>query len=191
VAVLSPQLKRLLAYVKPYRWSMSVGVVLLAVSGVAEILIALMFRPIVDRVLNLNAPDSNVLLFTIPYGGPSLYLNHFFPPSIHNVWTVVSISLLIFFFAKSITEYGGSTIIQFVGHRAITDLRNTLYEKIIRLPMGFFQQEPTGKVMSAVINDVERARPALSEYLADVFRQTFLFFAFLIVLLVKIGRAHV
>jgi subfamily B ATP-binding cassette protein MsbA len=184
VAVLSPQLKRLLAYVKPYRWSMSVGVVLLAVSGVAEILIALMFRPIVDRVLNLNAPDSNVLLFTIPYGGPSLYLNHFFPPSIHNVWTVVSISLLIFFFAKSITEYGGSTIIQFVGHRAITDLRNTLYEKIIRLPMGFFQQEPTGKVMSAVINDVERARPALSEYLADVFRQTFLFFAFLIVLLV-------
>ncbi len=184
MAVLSPQLKRLLSYVKPYRWSMSVGVILLAVSGVAEILIALMFRPIVDRVLNLNAPDSNVLLFTVPYGGPSLYLNHFFPPSIHNVWTVVSISLLIFFFAKSITEYGGSTIIQFVGHRAITDLRNTLYEKIIRLPIGFFQQEPTGKVMSAVINDVERARPALSEYLADVFRQTFLFFAFLIVLLV-------
>jgi ATP-binding cassette, subfamily B, bacterial MsbA len=184
VAVLSPQLKRLLSYVKPYRLSMSVGVILLAVSGVAEILIALMFRPIVDRVLNLNAPDSNVLLFTVPYGGPSLYLNHFFPPSIHNVWTVVSISLLIFFFAKSITEYGGSTIIQFVGHRAITDLRNTLYEKIIRLPIGFFQQEPTGKVMSAVINDVERARPALSEYLADVFRQTFLFFAFLIVLLV-------
>jgi subfamily B ATP-binding cassette protein MsbA len=37
--------------------------------------------------------------------------------------------------------------------------------------------------MSAVINDVERARPAVSEYLADVFRQTFLFIAFLIVLL--------
>ncbi len=180
---LSPQLKRLIGFVKPYRWSMSAGVVLLAVVGVSEAVIALMIKPIVDRVLNPGAPDSNVLLFTIPHGGPSLYLNHFFPHSIHNVWSVVAISLLIVFFVKSLAEFGGSTIIQFVGHRAITDLRNALYEKIIRLPIGFFQQQPTGRVMSAVINDVERARPALSEYLADIFRQTFLFFAFLVVLL--------
>ena len=37
--------------------------------------------------------------------------------------------------------------------------------------------------MSAVINDVGRARPALSEYLAEIFRQTFSFFAFVSVLL--------
>jgi ATP-binding cassette, subfamily B, bacterial MsbA len=179
---LSPQLKRLLGYVKPYRFSMIAGILLLAVVGISEALIAFMIKPIVDRVLNPGAPDSNVLLFTIPHG-PSLYLNRFFPHSIHNVWAVVAISLLVVFFMKSIAEFGGSTIIQFVGHRAITDLRNVLYAKIIRLPIGFFQQQPTGRVMSAVINDVERARPAVSEYLADVFRQIFLFIAFLIVLL--------
>ncbi len=182
-SLLSPQLKRLLGFVTPYRLSMSAGVALLAVVGVSEAVIALMIKPIVDRVLNPGAPDSNVLLFTIPRGGPSLYLNHFFPHSIHNVWAVVAISLLIVFFVKSLAEFGGSTIIQFVGHRAITDLRNAVYEKIIRLPIGFFQQQPTGRVMSAVINDVERARPALSEYLADVFRQVFMFVAFLVVLL--------
>ena len=47
--------------------------------------------------------------------------------------------------------------IQYVGHRAITDLRNALYEKIIRLPIGFFQKNHTGRVISAVINDVEGA----------------------------------
>ncbi len=183
MAVLSPQLKRLLGYVRPYRLSLSAGIVLLAVVGAMEGAIALLVKAIVDRVLNPAAPDSNVQLFAIPHG-PSLYLNHFFPPSIHNVWAVVSISLLVVFFVKSLAEYGGNTIVQFVGHRAITDLRNALYEKIIRLPIGFFQREPTGRVMSAVINDVERARPALSEYLADVFRQTFSFFAFLAVLLI-------
>jgi len=181
-SLLSPQLKRLLVYVKPYRLSMSVGIVLLAIVGIAEGLIAFMIKPIVDRVLNPGAPDSNVVLFTIPNGGPSLYLNRFFPHSIHNVWAVVSISLLVVFLVKSLAEFGGSTIIQFAGHRAITDLRNALYAKIIRLPIGFFQRQPTGRVMSAVINDVERARPALSEYLANVFQQTFMFFAFLIVL---------
>ena len=178
----SPQLKRLLGYVKPYRVSMSVGIALLLVVGLAEAVIGLMIKPIIDRVLNPAAPDSNVLLFTVPHGGPAIYLNRFFPHSIHNVWPVVSISLLVVFFVKSVAEFGGSTLIQFVGHRALTDLRNKVYEKIIRQPIGFFQSQPTGRVMSGVINDVERARPALSEYLADVFRQSFSFVAFIAVL---------
>jgi ATP-binding cassette, subfamily B, bacterial MsbA len=182
-SVISPQLKRLLAFVRPYRISMVFGVIFLAASGICEAIIALMIRPIIDRVLTPSAPDSNVLLFTFPHHGPAVYLNRFFPHSIHNVWAVVSISMLVVFFAKSVAEFGGGTLIQYVGHRAITDLRNALYGKIIRQPIGFFQHEPTGRVMSAVINDVERARPALSEYLADVFRQTFLFIAFVAVLL--------
>jgi subfamily B ATP-binding cassette protein MsbA len=183
LALLSPQLKRLLAFVRPYRLVMALGVILLAVSGICEMVIALMIRPIIDRVLTPSAPDSNVLLFTFPHNGPAIYLNRFFPPSIHNVWAVVSISMLVVFLVKAVAEFGGGTMIQYVGHLGITDLRNVLYRKIIRQPIGFFQQEPTGRVMSAVINDVERARPALSEYLADVFRQTFQFVAFVTVLL--------
>jgi subfamily B ATP-binding cassette protein MsbA len=178
---LSPQLKRLLSYSAPYRFSMGVGVALLLVVGLAEAVIGLMITPIIARVLNPAAPDSDVVLFSFR-NGPSLYLNHFFPHSIHNVWAVVSISLLVVYVVKSLAEFGGSTLVQFAGLRALTDLRNKVYEKIIRQPIGFFQQQPTGRVMSAVINDVERARPALSEYLAEVFRQTFAFFAFLSVL---------
>lgn len=179
---LSPQLKRLLGYVRPYRLSMAFGIALLAVVGIAEGVIVLMIVPIFSRVLNPTAPDSNVLLFRVPGGGPAIYLNRFFPHSIHNVWTVVSLSLLIVFLAKSIAEFGGNTLIQFAGHRAINDLRNAVYEKIIRQPIAFFQQQPTGRIMSAVINDVERSRPALSEYLADVFRQTFTFLTLITVL---------
>jgi ATP-binding cassette, subfamily B, bacterial MsbA len=179
---LSPQLRRLLGYVRPYRFSTGLGVLLLMVVGAAEGVIVFMIKPIFDRVLNPAAPDSNVLLFKVPYG-PSIYLNHFFPHSIHNVLPIVGISLLVVFFVKSLAEFGGNTLIQFAGHKAITDLRNGVYQKIIRQPMGFFQQQPTGRIMSAVINDVERARPALSEYLADVFRQTSTFVALVLVLL--------
>ena len=179
---LSPQLKRLLGYVRPYRLSMAFGIALLAVVGIAEGVIVLMIVPIFSRVLNPTAPDSNVLLFRVPGGGPAIYLNRFFPHSIHNVWTVVSLSLLIVFVAKSLAEFGGNMFIQFAGHRAINDLRNAVYEKIIRQPIAFFQQQPTGRIMSAVINDVERSRPALSEYLADVFRQTFTFLTLITVL---------
>ena len=162
---------------------MALGVILLAVVGLAEGIIMLMIFPIMSRVLNPAAPDSDVLLFKLPYGGPSVYLNHFFPPSIHNVWTVVCISMCIVFLTKSIAEFGGNSLVQFAGHRAITDLRNAVYQKIIRQPIAFFQQQPTGRIMSAVINDVERARPAISECLADIFRQSFTFVALIAVLL--------
>ena len=182
-SVLSPQLKRLLEYVSPYRFRMALGVVLLAFVALAEGLILLMIAPIFDRVLNPAAPDSNLPLFTMPIAGHTIYLNQFFPPSIHNVWPIVSISLLVVFFAKALAEFAGSFLIQGIGHSAITDLRNQLYAKLIRQPIGFFQHQPAGRITSAVINDVERARPALSEYLADVFRQSFSLVVFLAVLL--------
>jgi subfamily B ATP-binding cassette protein MsbA len=179
----SPQLKRLLGYVWPYRFRMSIGVVLLAFVALADGLILLMIAPIFDRVLNPSAPDSNLALFTMPVTGHTIYLNQFFPTSIHNVWPIVSISLLVVFFAKAVAEFAGSFLIQAIGHSAITDLRNQLYARLIRQPIGFFQRQPSGRLTSAVINDVERARPALSEYLADIFRQGFSLLVFLAVLL--------
>src|SRR6266481_2533837 len=181
--LLTPQWKRLLSFVRPYSFRLAVGVVLLAFVALAEGAVALLIVPIFDRVLNPTSSDSNVLLFKVPFGGPPLYVNHLFPHRIHNVWPVVSISLLVLFAFKSLCEFGGVGLIQYVGHRAITDLRNGVYAKIIRQPIGFFQQQSAGRVFSAVINDVERARLAISEYLAELFRQAFLFPVFLSILL--------
>ncbi|HUE56218.1 MAG TPA: ABC transporter ATP-binding protein [Candidatus Udaeobacter sp.] len=182
-SLFSPQLKRLLNYARPYRVRLSLGVMLLAIGALAEGAVALLIAPIVDRVLRPSISDSTVPFFHVPFGGPTIYLDHFFPHRIHNVWTVVSISLLVVFLIKSLSEFAGGTLIQYVGHRAITDLRNAVYARIIRQPIGFFQQQPAGRLISAVINDVERARPALSEYLADVFRQSFVLLVFLLILL--------
>jgi subfamily B ATP-binding cassette protein MsbA len=179
----SPQLTRLLSYVRPYRFRMLLGVVLLAFVAIAEGLIALIIAPIFDRVLNPAASDSRLELFKVPFSHRTIYLNQFFPPSIHNVWTVVSIALLVVFFAKAVAEFGGGFLIQAIGHSAITDLRNQLYAKLIRQPIAFFQHQPAGRLISTVINDVERARLALSEYLADIFRQGFSLVVFVAVLL--------
>jgi ATP-binding cassette, subfamily B, bacterial MsbA len=162
---------------------MFVGVVLLAFVAMAEGVIALIIAPIFDRVLNPAASDSRLALFRVPFSDRTVYLNQFFPSSIHNVWTVVSIALLVVFFAKAIAEFGGTFLIQAIGHSAITDLRNQLYARLIRQPIGFFQHQPAGRLISTVINDVERARLALSEYLADIFRQGFGLLVFLAVLL--------
>jgi len=177
------ELRRLLGYAGPYWGRLAFAVVLMGFVGLAEGLTALMIRPIIDRVLDPAAPDSSLTLIDLPFLGGPVTLDSFFPSHIQHVWTVFAISLLVLFFGKALAEFFGNTMIQYVGHAAVTDLRNQVYARLIRQPVGFFQHNPTGRLMSAVISDVERVRGALSEWLADFFRQAFTLVFLLAVLL--------
>jgi subfamily B ATP-binding cassette protein MsbA len=180
-SLLSPQLKRLLSYVRPYSFRLAVGVGLVAIVALAEGIIALMVKPAVDYVLDPSVVGSRLPLGTIPFTHRVVYLNEFLPSSFHNVKTIFAITLVMVFAIKAVAEYLGGTQIQYVGHAAVTDLRNAVYARLIRQPIGFFQYHPTGRVLSAVINDVERTRIALSEYLADLFQKGFTLLVFVAV----------
>jgi ATP-binding cassette, subfamily B, bacterial MsbA len=182
-SVFSPQLKRLLAYVRPYVLRLGAGVFLLAIVAIAEGLVALMIKPAVDYVLEPSVVSSALPLGKIPFTDHTVYLNSFLPAGFHNVKTIFAITLLMIFLIKAVAEYLGSTQIQYVGHAAVTNLRNDVYAKIIRQPIGFFQHHPTGRLLSVAINDVERTRVALSEYLADLFREGFTLIVFITVVI--------
>jgi subfamily B ATP-binding cassette protein MsbA len=182
-SLFSPELKRLLRYVHPYAVHMTLGVILVAFAALAEGGVALMIKLAVDVVLNPGATSSRLPLATIPWSGQVIYLNDFFPARIHHVWAVFAISLVALFFAKAVAEYFGTTQIQYSGLSAVTDLRNAVYARVLRQPIGFFQHHPTGRLISTTISDVERVRYSLSEWLADLFQRSFTFVVFIVVLL--------
>ena len=159
------------------------GVFLLAFVALAEGGVALMLKLAVDYVLKPDVTISRLPLVTLPWSGQVLYLSDYFPPRIHNIATIFAISLVVLVFAKALAEYLGTTQIQYSGLAAVTDLRNQVYARLIRQPIGFFQHHPTGRLISTSINDVERVRYALSEWLADLFQKSFTFVVFVAVLL--------
>jgi subfamily B ATP-binding cassette protein MsbA len=177
------ELGRLLRYVLPYKMRLVLGVVCLSMVGLGEGLIALLITPIVDRVLVPTAADSQLLLIKNPFTGQNIYWNSFLPSRIHSVGALFSIVIFFVFIGKGLAEYAGTVLVQFCGIAGVTDLRNHVYDKIVRQPIGFFQHHQTGRLLSTVINDVERVRNTLSEYLALAFRHTFTLFVLLAVLL--------
>ncbi len=182
--IVSLQLRRLLGYVRPYALRLVVGVILLAFVAFAEGLVALLVTPAVDHVLNPSVVGRTLKLVTIPWSGRTIYLNDFFPTSIHNVWTIFAFTLVFVYVAKAVAEYLGTTEVYHSGFGAVTDLRNALFAKILRQPIGFFRDHPAGRIVSVVINDVERTRPALGEFLVDLFQKGLAFLVFVVVLLV-------
>jgi ATP-binding cassette, subfamily B, bacterial MsbA len=182
-SLISPQLKRLIAYVKPYSFRLFLGVLLVAFVAAAEGVVALMIVPAVEYVLDPTKVSTQLPLVKLPWSGRTIYLNWLFP-HIHNVATIFALTLFSLYATKALAEYLGVTQIQYAGHAAVRDLRNALYEKIIRQPISFFQRNQTGRVISTAINDVDKTRVALSEYLADLFQKTFTFIALVTVMLI-------
>lgn len=177
------ELKRLLGYLRPYVALTLVGVFLLAIMGAIEGLVALAIKPALDIILSPSSTAQKLVLFTIPRTTRAISLNDFVPSRVHHVWSVFALSLLFLFLIKAAAEYLGATVIQYAGLSSITDLRNHAYRKIVQQPVGFFEHNPVGRVMSAVVTDIEQMRGAFSEYFADFFRQIFNLFFFVLVLL--------
>jgi len=176
------EISRLLLYLVPHLPLLIAGVVLIAAMGLVDFLVAFAIRPALDIVLNPQSTIQKLELFRIPGTAHVVYLNSFVPSRIHHVWSVFALAMLFLFLIKGLAEYFGSTLIQYVGLASITDLRNQVYGKVIQQPVGFFQHHPVGRVMSAVISDIEQMRSAFSDWMAELFRQIFSLIAFVLVL---------
>ena len=178
------QLTRLLRYVLPYLWQLLPGVLLLAAVGFLEAFRLVLVKPILDRVLNPSSGSDNIQLFTLP-GGRVIYLQQFVPTHFHNAWTIVAYALVASTVLKGLFDYLGTYLVNHAGFGMITDLRNDLYDSVLRRSAAFFQKHTTGTLISTIINDIERVQYAMSSVLAEGLQQffTFLFTAGAVIIL--------
>jgi glutamate synthase domain-containing protein 3 len=148
-------------------------------------MIALLVGPILYRVLDLRAADARVELYNDPLFHHKLYLDDFFPASFHNVWSMIAFAILGAFFLKGLCDYLGNYLVNYAGFSAVTNLRNTVFEKVLKQGAEFFESHSTGKLMSSIMNDIDKVQLATSHILADFLRQSF---ALICLLLVVIGK---
>jgi subfamily B ATP-binding cassette protein MsbA len=165
------ELIRLLRYTRPYSGALIASVVLMAIAGAMHALTAVLIKVIFDRALDPHTGNEPVHLINI--GGHSLDLQDFMPAFIHNVWTLLALFILFVFLTKGVCEYLGNYLVNIVGFSAVTDVRQAIFEKLLRQDAEFYSLHSTGRLMSSIMNDIEKIQVAVSHMLADWLRQTF------------------
>lgn len=164
---------RLLLYVRPYALYMLASVVLMAVVGAMSALRVLLVKPIFDNVLRPDTVTHSVLVYHVPWFGWTLNLHFLVPNHFQNAWTVVAYALVVSAVLKSVCDYVGTYLVNYAGFGMITDLRNDLYDAVLRRSVAFFQKHTTGSLLSTLINDIERVQYAMSTVLSDFLQQLF------------------
>jgi len=166
---------RLLFYLRPYVLYSLVSVVLMAMVGALAAFRILLVKPIFDNVLSPAASPDRVLLFNVPGTRWHFDLQQFVPSHFHNAWTVVAFALVVSAVVKGLCDYAGTYLVNYAGFGMITDLRNDLYNAVLRRSVAFFQRNQTGVLLSTLINDIERVQTAMSNVLGEFLQQFFTF----------------
>jgi ABC-type multidrug transport system fused ATPase/permease subunit len=137
------------SFLKPYRGKFIVGLVFLALNSV----LSLIFPSILGDLINIAVHGK-----ASKYFGNSLQSVFIFMGAL-----ILATSVLSLFRIKWFAE---------VGEKSVADIRVTLYQKIISLPVDFFYQNRVGELISRISNDLSQIQDTISTILSNVIRQT-------------------
>jgi subfamily B ATP-binding cassette protein MsbA len=177
---------RLVRYVLPYWWQVLASVTLMALVGLLDAGRVLLIGPIFDSVLKPDSQEKTIPLFKLPGSERFLDLQQLVPSHFHNPWTMVAFALVTATVLKGIFDYVGTLLVNYAGFGMITDLRDDLYNAILRSSAAFFTKHTTGTLLSTIVNDIEKVQYAMSSVLAE-FLQQFFTFLFVAAVVVRLG----
>ncbi|MBV9824132.1 MAG: ATP-binding cassette domain-containing protein [Alphaproteobacteria bacterium] len=115
----------------------------MGVAGGSTALRAWLMEPVLDKVF--IAKDSSLLVFLA--GGA-----------------------LILALIKGIADYGQAILMTRVSQRVITDVQTALYTRLIRADLAYFNANPSGTLISRLMNDVWLLRSAAANVLTGIGR---------------------
>jgi subfamily B ATP-binding cassette protein MsbA len=125
--------RRLLGYVWPHKAVFLLSVVGMAVVAMSEVGFAALLKPIMDGGF-VQRDDTMIRLI------PAL--------------------LMGVFMARAVGAFTDQYCIAWVGRRLIFDLRQLLFERMIRLPSAYYDLQPTSSLISKLIYDLEQVAAA-------------------------------
>jgi len=136
-------MRRLLTYIRPYKAELAIALVLLTINAVLQAVGPLLTEFAVDRYL---APPA--------HRNPTSF-DHFFSTS---PWTGIGqVSLLYLgaLLAALVCDFGEQYLMQWIGQKAMFDLRKQLMAHLQRLDVAYYDHNPVGRLVTRLTTDVD------------------------------------
>ena len=142
-------MRRLLSYLKPYRKFVIAAIVL-------NIIFAAMgpLRPYLTKIA----------------------IDDYIVPGDHTgLMTIIGI-LFVLLFMQGFLQYVMSILTEWIGQKAIFDLRMQVFKHLQKLSLRFFDRNPIGRLVTRTTNDVESLNDMFSSGVVTIFSDIFVIF---------------
>lgn len=96
----------------------------------------------------------------------------------------LGVGMVIILLVQGIVSYARVLLFANVSEKGIADVRKGLYQKLISLPITFFEENKLGDIISRLTADIEKLHSAFSITLAEFFRQIIIIVVGIILLII-------
>lgn len=165
-------------FILPYKWQFIAGLVCLVVSTAVVTIIPGGFGQLVDAA----SPAKEVIVKvsdTLKSAGSAEgkleqisktlegYSSEIDPEKLKEIGEILGLVLLV----QALLSFLRIYLFEYVSQHAMSAIRRALYEKIITLPVQFFEENRVGNLTSRISSDVSQLQEALTTQLAFFVRQ--------------------
>jgi len=156
-------MKRLLTYLRRYRWHVAVALVSIVLKSIADVLGPYLVKVAVDRYL---APAA---------GATNRIWNWLSPHPLTGIAQIsaIYIGLLIFTF---ILEFLQTYFMQWTGQLVMFDLRSQIFRHLQRMHVAFYDKNPVGRLVTRVTTDVDALNEMFTSGVVSIFEDFFVLF---------------
>lgn len=136
---------RILKFIRPYLGRLIAAGFCTVMTAAANLYVPWIVRDVIDKVFQNK--DSDLL-------------------------NLISLGIVVIFFARGIFYYGQSYLMNYVGESIIIDVRGIVYRKLMTLSTHFFDTNKLGTIMSYVTNDVAALQGAMVANSIEIITET-------------------
>ncbi|MEP6944854.1 MAG: ABC transporter transmembrane domain-containing protein [Acidobacteriota bacterium] len=161
-------LKRLLRYVRPYWLTFVAAFIAMILTAVFETATGALLVPIFNQFVPSPQPSK------LPIDLSSIIPRDDW----YRAWISIAVLMVAFTVLKGIAEYFSSFLMAKIGQSAILNLRQELYDHLLRQSASFFEKHRTNFLVSRLVVSCAAIELAVSANLRDVLRESLMLIFF-------------
>ena len=169
------EFRRLLKYLKPNISTFIIAFVAMIIGAVFEAarlgLIIPVFKNVLPTDMSATKPKFFGLEMLIPDG--------WMPTTGVDAWAKIAILFLAFTIIKSVADYFSQYLMGFIGQSAVLQLRQDLYNHLLKQSTAFFERHRTNFLVSRLVTSSAQIELSISSTLRDMLRESVQFIAYL------------
>jgi len=155
-------MRRLLTYLRPYKWQVAIALVAIIFKAGADVLGPYLTKIAVDKYLaHVPGPEASTWLGSKLSSAPLT--------GIAQIAGLYVGTLVVSFFLEYVETY----YMQWTGQAVMFDLRSQIFRHLQRMHVGFFDRNPVGRLVTRVTTDVDALNEMFTAGVVSIFEDVF------------------
>lgn len=150
-------MKRLLTYLKPYRGLVFLSISLMILTSLAQLIPPYLTKIAIDNYILVGDSDGLFRIIILLFGAIA---------------------------AAFIVDYIQLYLMQYVGQKAMYDLRMEIFSHVQKLDLKFFDKNPVGRILTRITGDVQALNEMFTAGVIEIFGDIFMLLGIIIAMLV-------